>query len=194
MKSPTFVKQGILGLFWWEESNNRALFAKLLRHCKLCTSFNILECLISENFLLRSRVSHAYVTQRVSSHSDECTSGFIELCTFENRALMHALHVWWTWMALQLVPMDAIITVLIAYFCIALCLTTLKGFILLYFWLLFCFAFYAADANFTLMHNYLTWLLCSSLVRVLYFVLFDLKLLIEDGNLQVYMYCVDAQN
>ena len=31
-----------LGLFWREESNNRALFAKLLRHRKLCTGFNIL--------------------------------------------------------------------------------------------------------------------------------------------------------
>ena len=59
MKSPTFVKQGLLGLFWREESNNRALFAKLLRHHKLCTSFNILDHLISENFLLWSRVSHA---------------------------------------------------------------------------------------------------------------------------------------
>ena len=82
MKSPTFVKQGLLGLFWREESNNRALFAKLLRHRKLCTSFNILERLISENFLLQSRVYHAYVTQRVLR-----TSSFTELCTFENRAL-----------------------------------------------------------------------------------------------------------
>ena len=87
MKSPTFMKQGLLGLFWWEESNNRALFAKLLWHHKLCTSFNILECLFSENFLLQSRVSHVYVTQRVSSHSDERTSSFTELCTFENCAL-----------------------------------------------------------------------------------------------------------
>ena len=53
--------------------------------------FNILEHLISENFLLRSRVPHAYVTQRVSSHSDERTSSFTELCTLrESRALMHA--------------------------------------------------------------------------------------------------------
>ena len=73
--------------FWREESNNRALFAKLLRHRKLCTTFNILEHLISENLLLWSRVSHAYVTQRVSSHSDEGTSSFTELCTFENHAL-----------------------------------------------------------------------------------------------------------
>ena len=36
----TFVKQRLLGLFWREESNNRALFVKLLLHCKLC------ECLI----------------------------------------------------------------------------------------------------------------------------------------------------
>ena len=63
MKSPTFVKQGLLGIFWQEESNNRAHFAKLLRHRKLCMSFNISERLISENFLLRSRVSH--VTQLV---------------------------------------------------------------------------------------------------------------------------------
>ena len=87
MKSPTFVKQGLLGLFWREESINRALFAKLLWHHKLCMHFNILERLISENFLLQSRVSHAYVTQRVSSHSDERMSSFTELCTFENHAL-----------------------------------------------------------------------------------------------------------
>ena len=46
--------------------------------------------------------------------------------------------------------------------------------------LLFCFVFYAADA--------LTWLLCSPLARTPYIVLFDLKLLIQDGNMQVYMY------
>ena len=91
MKSPTFVKQGLLGLFWREESSNWALFVKLLRHRKLCIHFNILERLISENFLLRSRVSHAYATQWVSSHSDERTSSFTELCTFENRALWCAL-------------------------------------------------------------------------------------------------------
>ena len=68
MKSPTFVKRDLLGLFWQEKPNNRALYAELLRHCKLCTSFNILECLISENFLLWSRVSHAYVTQRRVMH------------------------------------------------------------------------------------------------------------------------------
>ena len=78
MKSPTFVKQGLLGLFWREESSNRALFAKLLRHRKLCMRFNILERLISENFLLWSIVSHAYVTQRLLSHSDERTSSFTE--------------------------------------------------------------------------------------------------------------------
>ena len=50
----------------------------------LCISLfaRILERLISENFLLRSTVSHAHVTQRVSSHSDERTSSFTELCTF----------------------------------------------------------------------------------------------------------------
>ena len=36
--------------------------------------FNYLEHLISENFQLRSRVPHAYVTQRVSSYSYERTS------------------------------------------------------------------------------------------------------------------------
>jgi len=113
MKLPTFVKQGLLGLFWQEESNNRALFAKLLQHCKLCTSFNILECLISEKFLLQSRVSHAYVTQRVLSHSDERTSSFTELCTFENHALWCTQHV-----NLRLVPKCAIVTLLIAYFLI----------------------------------------------------------------------------
>ena len=47
--------------------------------------------------------------------------------------------------------------------------------------------FYAAEAN------YLTWLLRSSLARAPYVALFDLKLLIEDDSLQVYMYCVHAQ-
>ena len=55
------------------------------------------------------------------------------------------------------------------------------------------FALYAADTNFRLMHNYLTWLLRSPLARALYIVLFDLKPLNEDGNLQVYMYCVHAR-
>ena len=45
--------------------------------------------------------------------------------------------------------------------------------------LLFCFAFYAANTN------NLTWLLRSPLARAPYVVLFDLKPLIEDGNLQV---------
>ena len=90
MKSPTLVKKGLLGLFWREESNNRAVFVKLLRHRKLCIRLNILERLISENFLLRSRVSHAYVTQRVPSYSDERTSSFTELCTFENRVRFDA--------------------------------------------------------------------------------------------------------
>ena len=44
-----------------------------------------------------------------------------------------------------------------------------------------------------IMHNYLTWLLRSPLARAPYVVLFDLKPLIEDGNLQVYMYCVHAR-
>ena len=58
-----------------------------------------------------------------------------------------------------------------------------KGFIFLYFQLLLCFMFYAADANFRLMHHHLTWLLCSPLARAPYVVLFDLKPLIEDSNL-----------
>ena len=44
-----------------------------------------------------------------------------------------------------------------------------------------------------IMHNYLTWLLRSPLARAPYVVLFDLKPLIEDGNLQVYMHCVHAR-
>ena len=48
MKSPTFVKQCLLGLFWREESNNKAFSAKLRWHCKLCMS---LEHLISENLM-----------------------------------------------------------------------------------------------------------------------------------------------
>ena len=51
----------------------------------------------------------------------------------------------------------------------------------------FCFAFCTADTN------YLTWLLHSPLARSPYIVLFDLKPLIKDGNLQLYMYCVHAQ-
>ena len=57
MKSPTFMKQGFLGLFWWEESNNKALFAKLLQHRKLCTSSTFWSVLVSKNLVLRSRVS-----------------------------------------------------------------------------------------------------------------------------------------
>ena len=41
------------------------------------------------------------------------------------------------------------------------------------------------------MYNYLIWLLRSPLARGP--VLFDLKVLIEDGNLRLYMYCVYAQ-
>ena len=52
---------------------------------------------------------------------------------------------------------------------------------------IFCFVFFTADAN------YLTWLLHSPLARSPHIVLFDLKPLIEDGNLQLYMYCVHAQ-
>ena len=123
MKSPTFVKQHLFGLFWREESNNRTFFVKLLRHHKLCTSFNILERLISENFLLRSRISHAYVTQRVSSHSDERTSSYALLRTacFDACCAVYCVAVLWTWMALRLVPrMHTFVTLLL------LCLTTLK--------------------------------------------------------------------
>ena len=44
-----------------------------------------------------------------------------------------------------------------------------------------------------IMHNYLRWLLHSPLAKAPYVALFDLKPLIEDGNLQVYMYCVHAR-
>ena len=83
MKSPTFVKQGLLGLFWREESNNRALFAKLLRHRKLCTSFNILERLISENFLSVKSTSCVCHTEIIVPF----WWAYVKLCTFENRAL-----------------------------------------------------------------------------------------------------------
>ena len=43
-----------------------------------------------------------------------------------------------------------------------------------------------------IMHNYLMWLLRSLLARAPYVVVFDLKSLIKDGNLHVYMYCVHA--
>ena len=82
MKSPTFVKHSLLGLFLREDSNKWALFAKLLQHRQLCMSFNILEHLISENFPLQSSVYYAYVTQQEYSHSDERTSSFTELCAF----------------------------------------------------------------------------------------------------------------
>ena len=69
-----------------------------------------------------------------------------------------------------------------------------KGFVSLYFRLKStCFTFYVADANVRLMHNNLTWLLCSLLARAPYIVLFNLKPLNEDGNLQVHMYCVHAR-
>ena len=44
-----------------------------------------------------------------------------------------------------------------------------------------------------IMHNYLRWLLHSLLAKAPYIALFDLKPLIEDSNLQVYMYCVHAR-
>ena len=51
--------------------------------------------------------------------------------------------------------------------------------------MLFYFAFYAADAN-----NAHTWLLRSLLARAPYVVLFDLKLLIKDGNVAgIYVLC-----
>ena len=43
------------------------------------------------------------------------------------------------------------------------------------------------------MHNYLTWLLRSPLAKAPYVAFFDPKQLIEDGNLQVYMYYVHAR-
>ena len=43
-----------------------------------------------------------------------------------------------------------------------------------------------------IMHNYLTWPLCSPR-HCMYVILFDLKPLIENGNLQVYMYHVHAR-
>ena len=49
--------------------------------------------------------------------------------------------------------------------------------------LLFCFAFYAADAN----NAQLSYVATAQSAP--YVVLFDLKPLIEDGNLQVYMHC-----
>ena len=49
--------------------------------------------------------------------------------------------------------------------------------------------FYANDAQL----SDLTWLLRCPLARAPYIVLFDLKPLIEDGNLQVYMYCVHVR-
>ena len=56
--------------------------------------------------------------------------------------------------------------------------------------LLFCFAFYAADANNVQLFYVATAHFASTLP---YVVLFDLKPLIEDGNLLVYMYCVHAR-
>ena len=121
MKSPTFVKQGLLGLFWRKESNNRALFAKLLWHRKLCTTFNILERLISENFLLQSRVPDAYVTQYhpilMSARQVLQSYALLRIAHFDARCAAYCVAGWWTWMALRLVSMDAITTVLIAYFC-----------------------------------------------------------------------------
>ena len=68
-----------------------------------------------------------------------------------------------------------------------------KGVVLLYFRLKSAFSFGLRFMLMTqIMHNYLTWLLRSPLAKAPYVVLFDLKPLIEDGNLQVYMYCVHA--
>ena len=55
MKSPTFVKQGFLRLFWWEEPG-----PFLWNYCNITSYAWVL------TFLLRSRVSNAYVTQQVS--------------------------------------------------------------------------------------------------------------------------------
>ena len=70
-----------------------------------------------------------------------------------------------------------------------------KGLVSLYFRLKSACSFASRFMLLTqIMHNYqnLTWLLRSPLARAPS-VLFDLKPLIEDGNLQVYMYCVHAR-
>ena len=85
---------GLLGLFWREESSNRALFVKLLWHRKLCMRFNILERLISENFLLRSRVSHAqrvYHSILMSSHQVLHSYALLRTTRFD--ACTYALNV-----------------------------------------------------------------------------------------------------
>ena len=65
-----------------------------------------------------------------------------------------------------------------------------KGFVSLYFQLKSACFFASSVMLLTqTMHNYLMWLLCSVLARAPHIVFFNLKLLIKDGNLQVYMYC-----
>ena len=60
----------------------------------------------------------------------------------------------------------------------------IKGLVLLYFWLKSACSFALRFMLLTqITHNYLMWLLHSPLARAPYVVLFDLKLLIEDGNL-----------
>ena len=71
-----------------------------------------------------------------------------------------------------------------------------KGLVSLYFRLKSACSFASRFMLLTqIMHNYqnLTRLLRSPLARAPSVVLFDLKPLIEDGNLQVYMYCVHAR-
>ena len=69
-----------------------------------------------------------------------------------------------------------------------------KVLVSLYFWLKTVCSFALRFILLTqIMHNYRTWLLRSPLATAPYVVLFDLKPLIKDGNLQVYMYCVHTQ-
>ena len=68
--------------------------------------------------------------------------------------------------------------------------TFFKGLVSLYFRLKSACSFALCFMLLTqIMHDYLTLLLRSSLARALYVVLFDLKPLIGDVNLKVYMYC-----
>ena len=69
----------------------------------------------------------------------------------------------------------------------------LKGLALLYFRLKSACSFALRFTLLTqIMDKNLTWQLRSTLARASYVVLFDLKPLTEDGNLQVYMYCLHA--
>ena len=69
-----------------------------------------------------------------------------------------------------------------------------KGYVSLYCWfqvsLLFCFAFMLLERK--LQRTHFTCLLCSPLARAQYVILYDLKLVNKDSNLQVYIYCKHA--